>query len=95
MATHRVPRLLACPGSRLACMAMTVDLPDELARALEAEAAQRGVSVDALIAESVAEHLGTSASRRRLALSGVGASGDSRHSARDADEMLAEGFGRD
>jgi hypothetical protein len=73
-------------------MSVTVDLPQELVDALQAEAAKRGVTFDALVAESVIEHLGP---RRRLAISAVGASGGYRGRAADADELLADGFGRD
>jgi hypothetical protein len=74
-------------------MSVTVELPESVLAALQAEAARRGVSIDVVIAESVQEHLGTE-SRRRLAIAGVGASDGTRR-ARDADDMLAEGFGRD
>jgi len=78
--------------STLAAMTVTVDLSDELLDALRVEAARRKVSIDALIAESVTEHLGP---RRRLAISGVGSSGGGQGRAADADELLADGFGRD
>ena len=73
-------------------MSVTVDLPEELLGALRAEAARRQVSIDVVIAESVTEHLGP---RRHLAIFGVGASGGTRGRAADADELLADGFGRD
>jgi hypothetical protein len=79
-------------GSTLAGMSVTVDLPEELLEALRAEAARRHVSIDVVIAESVSEHLGP---RRHLAIFGVGASGGTRGRAADADELLADGFGRD
>ena len=74
-------------------MSVTVDLPDELLAALKAEAERRDVTIEALIAESVVEHVGTPRPRRKFALAGVGES-DGTRTARDADEMLAEGFGR-
>lgn len=74
-------------------MPVTVDLPADLLVALEAEAQRRQMTVEALIAESVSEHV-SAAPRRRFALAGVGSSTGTRF-ARDADEMLAEGFGRD
>ncbi len=76
-------------------MAMTVHLPDSLAAVLEAEAARRGQTPDQVAAELLAErlpHAGTP--RRRLAFAGIGESSAGRPAA-DADEMLAEGFGRD
>jgi hypothetical protein len=73
-------------------VSVTVDLPEELLHALRAEAERRGVSIDVVIAESVTEHLGP---RRRLAISAIGSSGGARGRARDADELLDEGFGRD
>jgi hypothetical protein len=76
-------------------MAMTVSLPEPLAAELEAEAARRGQTPDQVAAELLAErlpHAGTR--RRRLAFAGIGESSTGR-SAADADEMLAEGFGRD
>lgn len=79
-------------------MSVTVDLPLNALRRLEAEAARRGVGIDVVIAE-LAETLpadatsGAPESRRKLAISGIGASGGARF-ARDADELLADGFGR-
>jgi hypothetical protein len=81
-------------------MPVTVDLPPETLRRLEAEAARRGVGIEVVIAD-LAEALPAEEStgeppvlRRRFALAGIGASGGDRF-ARDADELLAEGFGRD
>ncbi len=75
---------------------MTVELPDDALRKLQAEAERRGVSIDIVIAE-LAALLPTDASttpKRKLAFIGMGASSSGR-GGRDADEMLAEGFGRD
>jgi hypothetical protein len=80
-------------------MSVTVDLPPAALRRLEAEAARRGVGIDVVIAElaealPAEESTGDAApSQRKLAISAIGASGGAR-SARDADEMLADGFGR-
>lgn len=86
---------------------MTIDLPDEVLAELQAKAARRGISVEDLIAESatelVAVHAPPALPRKiefdpvgeRLSLSGVGASGGRHGWARDADEALAKGFGRD
>jgi hypothetical protein len=74
---------------------VSVHLPDELGARLAAEATRRGITVDELTAELLvgrlpAEHAGP----HRLAFVNVGASTSGR-SAVDADELLAEGFGRD
>lgn len=78
---------------------MTVNLPDDIAERLAAEAARRGQNH--LAAELLAATLpaGTAPApdrrpKRRLAFGAIGASGSSRGGA-DADDMLAEGFGRD
>jgi hypothetical protein len=75
-------------------MSLTVHLPDELAAALEAEAAHRGQSADQVAADLLGAHLPLSGARRRLAFAAVGSSSSGRNAA-DADDMLAEGFGRD
>lgn len=80
--------------STLVAMSVTVDLPDELLAMLQAEADRRGTTIEALITESVNEHVRGPQPRRKFALAGIGASGGTRF-ARDADELLAEGFGRD
>ncbi|MEL6894105.1 MAG: hypothetical protein AAFP84_21120, partial [Actinomycetota bacterium] len=67
---------------------------EALAR-LEAEAARRGVAVEVVVNE-LAARLPAAAEppiTRHDGLIGLGASSSGRH-ARDADEMLAEGFGR-
>jgi hypothetical protein len=75
-------------------MTLTVHLPGELAAALEAEAARRGQTPDQTAADLLAERLPLPGARRRLAFAGIGSSASGR-SAADADDMLAEGFGRD
>lgn len=76
----------------------TVHLPDELADRLAAEAARRRISVDELAAETLAARFpqpqSESGPHRRLAFVAIGASGQTRGGA-EADELLAEGFGRD
>ena len=76
-------------------MTMTVHLHGDLAAALEAEAARRGQSPERVAADLLAERLPHAGKRRRrkLAFAGIGESSSGR-SAADADEMLAEGFGR-
>jgi plasmid stability protein len=76
-------------------MSLTVHLPGEVAAALEAEAARRGQSTDQVAADLLAAQLPPPGQRRRrLAFAGIGSS-DAGRNAADADEMLAEGFGRD
>lgn len=76
-------------------MTLTVHLPGELAAALEAEAARRGQTPDQVAADLLAAQLSSPGHRRRrLAFAGVGSSTSGRNAA-DADELLAEGFGRD
>lgn len=80
----RLPELRT--GTYTGRMAMTVQ---ELAERLNAEAARRGISVDALLDE-LADKL---PQQRRLGFVSLGASTSGR-TAREADEMLAEGFGQ-
>lgn len=76
-------------------MSLTVHLPGELAAALEAEAARRGQTPDEVAADLLAAQLPPSGTRRRkVAFAAVGSSTSGRNAA-DADDMLAEGFGRD
>jgi hypothetical protein len=79
-------------------MSLSVDLPDALAARVAEVAAQRALSAAEVVAELVAAHLAEPAAelplRRHLAFAGIGASSSDR-SAAEADEMLAEGFGRD
>ncbi len=76
-------------------MTVTVDLPDDALERLQAEARRRGVSIDVVIAELATvlpaerDH-----EERHLSFIGLGSSTSGR-SARDADDLLAEGFGRD
>lgn len=75
-------------------MSVTVDLPPEVLQRLEAEATRRGVTIDEVIAELAAGLPAESTERpKRLSFVGIGAS-TSGQSARDADEILGDGFGR-
>ena len=87
-----VRRLGAYPG----VMTVTVHLDGGLAAALEAEAARRGQSPDQVAADLLAERLPHAGGqpRRTLAFAAAGASTTGRHAA-GADDILAEGFGRD
>lgn len=77
-------------------MSVTVDLPADVLARLEAEAARRGVPIEVLIAETLERDFparipGATGTPGFVSL---GASRAGR-GARDADEMLAEGFGLD
>lgn len=77
-------------------MSVTIELSDDALVRLRAEAARRGVSIDALIDE-LAAGLPREADpkrRRKLGIVGLGASTSGRR-ASECDEMLAEGFGHD
>lgn len=76
-------------------MSVTLELPDGVVAHLRREADKRGISLGDLVAELAAliPPSPTPDRHRRLGFIGIGAS-KSGHSAADADEMLAEGFGR-
>lgn len=69
-------------------MTLTVHLPDELARRLEALAAARGKSPEEVALEAIEARVPP---RRRLSFSGVGSSGQ-RDVARRHKEVIAEHF---
>jgi hypothetical protein len=77
-------------------MPVTVDLPADVLARLEAEATRRGVPIEVLIAETLERDFParTSGATGTPGFVSLGASRSGR-SARDADQMLAEGFGRD
>jgi hypothetical protein len=85
------------PGSRAwavtGVMTVTLHLDGAVAEALAAEAARRGQTADELAAALLVTQL-PKAPRRQLAFAAVGASTSGRGAA-EADEMLAEGFGRE
>jgi len=78
-------------------MSVTVNLPEDLAARLEAEAARRGVTVDELVAEAVTARLPGAESDPLEAFIGCGRSGrtepfDLGQARRDlAERKLAEG----
>jgi hypothetical protein len=75
-------------------MTVTIDLPEDALVRLQAEAKRRGVSIDIVVAE-LTRALPTDASApRALTFIGLGSSSSGR-CARDADGLLADGFGRD
>lgn len=74
-------------------MTVTLHLDGAVAEALVAEAARRGQTAEQLAADLLAAQL-PRVPRRRLAFAAVGASTSGRGAA-EADEILAEGFGRD
>ncbi len=77
-------------------MSMTVNVPDEVARRLEAAAAARGVTVEELAAEVLSDYapaIEAAPRRRHLGFVGIGAS--KQGISHQIDELLADGFGRD
>lgn len=80
-------------------VSLTVHLPEDLARRVTEVAEARHVSPEQVAIETIESHLEAAAGeqlprRRHLAFAAIGSSGSSRGSA-EADELLAEGFGRD
>ncbi len=71
-----------------------LELSDEALARLNAEANRRGVTLDELVAELAANLPARTLADGRLSFVGIGYSTSGR-SAAEADEMLAEGFGRD
>jgi hypothetical protein len=70
-------------------------ISDEVAAGIAAEAAKRDMTPDALATQYLAEHLPVSQPKkgRRFSFTAVGESTSGRTAA-EAEEMLAEGFGR-
>lgn len=76
-------------------MTVTVDLPEDVLARLRAEATRRGVSIDLVITElATALPAERPPTKRAPSFIGLGSSSSGRF-ARDADEILAEDFGRD
>jgi hypothetical protein len=73
-------------------MALSVNLPDEIAARLKAEAEARGVGIDEVAAELLEAHF---ALKRQLSFAASGRSTSGRTAA-EAEDLLAEGgFGTD
>ena len=73
----------------LEVMSLTVHVPDELGRRLQAAAEARHVSVERMALEAIEAALPVT--KRRLSFSGIGRSADGRGGAQ-ADELIAEHF---
>jgi hypothetical protein len=71
-------------------MSVSVKLPDELAALLAEEAARQDLTPEELATRVLTEHIPTC---RRLGFVAIGESTSGRTGA-EAEEMLAEGFGR-
>jgi hypothetical protein len=72
----------------------TVTVPDELGVILNREARRRNTSVSALVREAISAFLGlTDTGPRPLPIAALGRSGK-RHTARDAEKILAAEWGR-
>ena len=71
-------------------MSITVKLPEDVAALLSEEAARQSMTPDELAARVLAEHI---PGRRHLGFVAIGESTSGR-TAVEAEEMLAEGFGR-
>jgi len=72
----------------------TITLPDELGAVLAREARRRETSVSALVRDAIGSFLGlTETKPRRLPFAALGRSGH-RHTARDAEKILATEWGR-
>lgn len=75
-------------------MTVTVDLPEDALARLHAEANRRGVSIDVVIAElTTVLPAHPLPGNPTLSFIGLGSSASGRF-ARDTDELLADGFGR-
>lgn len=74
-------------------MTVTVEIPEDLANRLRAEADARGLSVDEVAAEALGERFGPR--RRTLSFAAAGSSVTG-HRAADAEDLMNEGdFGID
>ena len=72
----------------------TISLPDELGAVLVREARRRETSVSALVRDAIDSYLGLAETKpRKLPFAALGRSGR-RHTARDAEKILATEWGR-
>jgi predicted transcriptional regulator len=72
----------------------TLSLPDELAAALQREAARRRVSVSRVAREAIEARLGRTGTPREIPFAALGRSGY-HNTARDVDEILAAEWASD
>jgi plasmid stability protein len=83
-------------GSTLEGMSMTVNVPDDLAARLAAEAERRGASVDEVAAELLTAGLPADSNprpaRRHLSFAGIGASGGGEAVGRNHEAILRQAF---
>jgi hypothetical protein len=76
-------------------MTVTLNLPDDAAARLAAEAARRGITVDELVTELAAglpAEPSERPGRRRLSFSGVGASGGGEAVGRNHEAIIRQAF---
>jgi hypothetical protein len=72
----------------------TVSIPDELGVVLNREARRRNISVSSLVRDALGAYLGLGGTEpRQLPIAALGRSGR-RHTARDAEKILAAEWGR-
>jgi Arc/MetJ-type ribon-helix-helix transcriptional regulator len=71
----------------------TITLPDDLARMLDREARRHETSVSDVVRRALTAHLQPTRTARRLGFIALGRSGK-RHTARDADAILAREWNR-
>ena len=90
MLRPRIPERSAGLDLQFSAVSITVKLSVEIGAALREEAARQSLTPDELAARVLAEHIPT---RRRLGFVAIGESTSGRTAA-EAEEMLAEGFGR-
>jgi hypothetical protein len=75
-------------------MAVTIDLIEDALERLQAEAGRRGVSIDVVVAELIQSLPADGSAPRKLSFIGLGSSSSGQY-ARDADDLLADGLGRE
>jgi hypothetical protein len=75
-------------------MIVTIDLSEDALRRLQAEARRRGVTIDVVVAEFAQALPADAIGAKTLSFIRLGSSSSGRY-ARDTDDLLADGFGRD